>query len=188
MKMNAMTDFTYTVGQALGVISTGCAIARPLCKQKRNILILNIFINALVSANYILIGRFGSASLMCAIAVAQSMVSLQHNAKGTTAKLREVLLFSALYLGFGIFGIVSGPDFVWAVNRENLLEIMPIIGTFTMMAAIFTPKEQTTRKFLLVNGIIWTTYGIIRGSSTFMTNAVSGLAAGGALIRYRKNS
>ena len=183
-----MTDLAYTIGQTLGVVSTGCAIARPLCKKKRNILILNIFINALVSANYILIGRFGSASLMCAIAVAQSIVSLRHNAKGTTAKLGEVLIFSALYLGFGIFGIVSGPDFVWAVNRENLLEIMPIIGTFTMMAAIFTPKEQTTRKFLLVNGIIWTTYGIIRGSSTFMTNAVSGLAAGIALIRYRQKT
>ena len=183
-----MTDPIYLLGQSLGIISTGCAIARPMCKQKRNILLLNIAINVLISANYILIGRFGSASMVCAIAVIQSLVTLRHNANGTTTRLGEVLLFSALYLGFGIFGILSAPGFVPVLNRDNLLETMPIIGTFTMMAAIFTPREQDTRKFLLINGIIWTTYGIIRGSSTFMTNAVSGLAAGIALIRYRKNS
>lgn len=186
--MNGMTNLPYLIGQVLGFISTGCAILRPLCKQKRNILILNIIINFLVSANYILIGRFGSASLMCAIAVIQSVCSLRHNARGTTADVGEIVIFSALYLGFGIFGIVSGPDFVWAMNRENLLEVMPIVGTLTMMAAIFTPNEQNTRRFLLVNGIIWTIYGIIRGSSTFMTNAVSATAAGIALFRYRRKA
>ena len=183
-----MTDLAYTVEQALGLVSTGCAIARPMCKQKRNILILNIIINVLISSNYILIGRFGSAPMVCGVTVIQSIVSLRHHARGTSSKLGEILLFSALYLGFGFFGVASVPGFVWAVNRQNLLESMPIFGTLTMMAAIFAPTEQDTRKFLLVNGIIWTTYGIIQGSSTFMTNAVSGLSAGVALIRYRQKT
>ena len=183
-----MTNLPYLVGQSLGILSTGCAILRPLCKKKRNILLLNIAINALVSANYILIGRFGSACLMCAIAVVQSIISLRHNARGTAAGIGEVAVFSALYLGFGIFGIVTRPNFVRAVNLDNLLELMPVVATFMLMAAIFTPKEQNTRKLLLVNGMIWTVYGIIQGSSTFMTNAVSATAAGSALFRYRQKN
>ena len=183
-----MTDLLYNIGQALGYVSTGCAIIRPLCKEKRRILLMNIIINALVSANYILIGRFGSACLMCGIAVVQSIVTLIHTKKGTTAGVGEIVIFSLLYFGFGVFGIVSRDGFILALNRDNLLETMPVIATFMLMAAIFTPKEQTTRKLLLVNGLIWTAYGIIRGSSTFMTNLVSATAAAIALIRYRQKN
>ena len=183
-----MTDLLYNIGQSLGYVSTGCAVIRPLCKKKWQILVMNIIINALVSANYILIGRFGSACLMCGTAVLQSIVTLIHTKRGTTAGVGEIILFSLLYFGLGILGIVSREGFIPVLNLDNLLETMPVIATFMLMAAIFTPREQTTRKLLLVNGIVWTAYGIIRQSSTFMTNLVSATAAAIALVRYRKQT
>ena len=55
-----------------------------------------------------------------------------------------------------------------------------------MMAAIYAPNEQSTRKLLLANGILWTIYALTKGSSTFLTNATSASAAGIALWRYGK--
>ena len=55
-----------------------------------------------------------------------------------------------------------------------------------MMAAIYAPNEQITRKLLLANGILWTVYALAKGSTSFLTNATSASAACIALCRYRK--
>ena len=59
-----MTEPVYFIGQSLGILSTICAIARPFCKRKMQILALNIGVNLLVATNYILIGQFGSGALL----------------------------------------------------------------------------------------------------------------------------
>ena len=46
-----MTDSVYLIGQGLGILSTICAIARPFCKKKMQILALNIGVNLLVATN-----------------------------------------------------------------------------------------------------------------------------------------
>ena len=35
-----------------------------------------------------------------------------------------MILFLLLYVGFGFYGMISGENFVWAINRANLLELM----------------------------------------------------------------
>lgn len=177
---------SYIIGQTLGVVSTVCAIFRPFCKKKWQIMLLNAAINLLVASNYLLIGSFGSASVLCLLAIVQSLVSAVHDRRGTQPGLWEIALFTAGYLIVGLISIVTAPGFVWALSTDNLLELMPIAGSMLMMAALFAPEPQTIRKFLLANSIIWTTYAILRGSSTFMTNAVSGTASAAALWKYRK--
>ena len=176
--MNAMTEPIYILGQSLGILSTLCAIARPFCGKKQHILLLNIAVNALVAMNYVLIGQFGSGTLLCLVCVIQSLCSMGHLRRGTGAGTGEIALFSLLYLGFGIFGLLRA--------ATPLPELLPIAGTVIMMIAIYIPDEQATRKLLLLNGILWTVYALSRGSSTFLTNAVSATAAGIALWRYRK--
>ena len=178
---------SYIIGQALGFVSTACAIFRPFCKKKWQIMLLNAAINLLVASNYLLIGRLGSASVLCLVAIVQSVVAAVHDRRGTRPTLWEIILFAALYVGVGILGIVTAPGFVPELSTANLLELMPIAGSMLMMAALIAPKPQTIRKFLLANSMIWTTYAILRGSSTFMTNAVSGIASATALYRYRRD-
>ena len=176
----------YIIGQSLGILSTACAIFRPFCKKKWQILTLNAAINLLVASNYLLIGRFGSASVLCLLAIVQSVVGAVHDRRGTPTPMWEIILFTILYLAVGLLGIVAAPGFVFELSAANALELMPIAGAMLMMAALFAPDPQTIRKFLLANSAIWVTYAILQGSSTFMTNAVSGMASATALWKYRK--
>lgn len=180
-----MTDPVYIIGQSLGILSTLCAIARPFCKRKMQILAMNIGVNLLVATNYILIGQFGSGALLGLVCVLQSLCSMAHEARGTRADNREIALFGLLYLIFGLIGFFAAVGFPPVPAFSTLLELTPIAGTALMMAAIYAPNEQTTRHLLLANGILWTIYSLTKGSSTFLTNAASASAAGIALWRYR---
>ena len=180
-----MTDSVYLIGQGLGVFSTLCAIARPFCKKKVQILSMNIAVNLLVALNYILIGQFGSGALLGLVCVVQSLCSIWHEASNNQAPSWEISFFGALYLIFGLIGFFSAVGFPPAPVFSTLLELTPLAGTALMMAAIYAPNEQATRKLLLINGILWTIYALTKGSSTFLTNATSASAAGIALWRYR---
>ena len=180
-----MTESIYLIGQGLGILSTICAIARPFCKKKMQILALNIGVNLLVATNYILIGQFGSGALLGLVCVVQSLCSMAHEAKGSQAGNWEIGLFGILYLIFGLIGFFAAVGFPPAFVFVTVLELTPIAGTALMMAAIYAPNEQATRRLLLFNGILWTLYALTKGSSTFLTNATSASAAGIALWRYR---
>ena len=183
-----MTDPVYLIGQSLGILSTLCAIARPFCKQKRQILWMNIAVNLLVACNYILIGQIGSGAFLGLVCVVQSLCSMRHLSDDRQAGPWEIGLFGGLYLIFGLIGLFTAVGFPPAMEWQTLLELTPLAGTAIMMVAIYTPKEQNTRKLLLLNGILWTTYALFKGSSTFLTNATSATAAGIALWRYHKHN
>ena len=180
-----MTDTVYFIGQGLGILSTLCAIARPFCKRKMQILAMNIGVNLLVATNYILIGQFGSGALLGLVCVVQSIFSMAHEAKSRHAGNWEIAFFGLMYLIFGLVGFFAAVGFPPTPAFSTVLELTPIAGTALMMAAIYAPNEQATRKLLLANGILWTIYALTKGSSTFLTNATSASAAGIALWRYR---
>ena len=178
----------YIIGQILGIGSTVCTIILPFFKKKWQILAANILVNLLISLNFILIGKIGSAAFLCMVAIVQSIVSMVHDSKGTPISLVEKILFLALYVGFGFFGIVTAPGFVWEINTINLLELMPIVGALMLMFSVFSKSEQNMRKFLLVNATIWTIYTAIVGSTAFFTDLVCMISTASALIKYRKKA
>jgi hypothetical protein len=176
----------YLIGQTLGIMSTVCTIILPFLKKKWQLLAANILVNLLICLNMILIGQFGSAAFLCLVAVVQSIVSIGHSTKGTKVSLTEAIIFTVFYVGAGAFGIITAPGFVWEVNASNLLELMPIIGALLLMVSVFSPDEQTTRKWLLGNAIIWTVYTAIVGSTAFFTDLVAVISTSSALYKYRK--
>ena len=178
----------YIIGQILGIGSTVCTIILPFFKKKWQILAANILVNLLISLNFILIGKIGSAAFLCMVAIVQSIVSMVHDSKGAPISLVEKILFLALYVGFGFFGIVTAPGFVPEINTTNLLELMPIVGALMLMFSVFSKSEQTMRKFLLVNATIWTIYTAIVGSTAFFTDLVCMISTASALIKYRKKA
>lgn len=175
----------YIIGQIFGLMSTVCTVILPFFRKKWQILILNIAINVLVAANMVMIGQIGSAAFLCMVAVVQSIVSMRHDSKGTPVSLVEQILFGALYVGFGVLGIVTAPGFVWELSRANLLELMPIMGALMLMFSVFSKDEQTLRKFLLANAVIWTVYSAIVGSTVFFTDLASTISVSAALYKYR---
>lgn len=175
----------YVFGQFLGLLSTVCTIILPFFKKKWQILCTNIAINLLVALNLILIGQFGSACCLCAVAVVQSIVSLFHN-PGHKVSTMETVIFTVLYVGFGFLGIITAPGFLWAINLKNLLELLPILGALALMISVFSPDEQTTRKWLLVNASVWTVYSGMVGSTVFFTDLLAVISTTAALYKYRK--
>lgn len=176
----------YIIGQIFGLMSTVCTIILPFFKKKWQILVLNIGVNLLVAGNMVLIGQIGSAIFLCLVAVVQSIVSMVHDTKGTPVSLGEKVLFLLLYVGFGIFGIVTAPGFVPELSWENLLELMPIVGALMLFFSVFSKDEQTLRKFLLANATIWTLYTAIIGSTVFFTDLAAAISTIAALYKYRK--
>jgi len=176
----------YIVGQIFGILATICSIIASFFKKKWQMLINLMALNLFMMLNFILIGQFGSAACLCIVAVVQSMVSLVHNLKDTKVTFVETILFFILYVGFGIFGMVSAPGFVMEVSFANLLELLPISGAIMNMITVFVKGEQTTRKCILATSCIWMLYTGIIGATTFFSEFACAVTTVIAMYKYRE--
>ena len=175
----------YLIGQFLGLLVPIFTITVPFWKKKWQILLSAIAVNGLMVANLILIDQFGSAVLLCAVAVVQSIVSMVHYFRNTPVTRKENILFFVLYVGLGFVGMFTAPGFEFGFTVHNLIELLPIVGAVMMMLSVFARGEQTTRKFLLANASIWMVYTGIIGSTTFFAEVGAVIADCIALYKYR---
>ena len=176
----------YLIGQILGIGATIVSILMPMLHKKWQMLAATIGCNLLLALNFILIGQLGSGAYLCFVAIIQSVVSMRHTVRNTKASTAEQFLFLGLYIGFGLFGIVTAPGFVLEASYSNLLELLPIVGAAILTFSIFAPNEQTTRKFLLANITIWAVYTALIGSTTFFAEVAAFITTATALYKYRK--
>ena len=142
--------------------------------------------NLLMAIHFFLIGQIGSAIFLYFVAILQSMVSMYHTKKQSQVSHWEQLLFCGLYVGLGLFGIVTAPGFTPEVNAANLLELLPIFASSMLTFSIFARKEQTTRIFLLINASLWAVYMAIVGSTGFFAELFTAVTTLLALWKYRK--
>ena len=176
----------YLTGQICGLIGTVITLIQPQFRKKFHILICTILVNGLNALNFTFIGQLGASVYLCLVAVVQALVMMWHNHKESAVTKWENILFLLLYVGFGIYGMVSVPDFAWGLTWANALEILPIIGALMLMLSVFAPTEQKTRLFLLFNGAAWLVYTAVIGATAFFTCVVAMVSAGIALWKYRK--
>ena len=132
----------YLLGQICGIIGTIITIIQPQFRSKVQILVCGILVNAMSSLNFALIGQTGSAVFLCLIAIVQSIISIWHEKHNTKVSSFESILFFFLYVGFGLFGMISAEGFVWEISRKNALELLPIIGALMLMLSVFAKKER----------------------------------------------
>lgn len=178
----------HTLGQVLGLGATALSIIVPLFKKKWQMVLNTLLINILIALNFIFIGEIGSAAYLCMVAVVQCVISLIHLRRHTKATGTETAIFLFLYLGFGLLGLMSSPDFVWAVNARNLLELLPICGALVSMIFVFIPDEQKARWCLLLTCSIWAVYMGIIGSTAVFSQLATAAITVAALFKYHKKS
>lgn len=176
----------YIIGQILGIVATVVIVAMPIFQKKWQMLAATLAGNLLMALNFILIGQIGSAIFLYFVAIVQTVVSMIHTVKGSAVHPWEQMLFCALYVGLGIFGILTAPGFVPEWNRTNLLELLPIFGSAMLTFSIFAASEQTTRFFLLINASVWSVYTGIVGSTGFFAEVITAFTTVYALWKYRK--
>jgi len=175
----------YIMGQILGLIATAQCIIEPFFKKKWQMLVNEILENLFMALNYLLIGSVGSAFFMCMVAVAQSFVSFVHTRKETKVTLAEKGIFFVLYVGCGFYGLFTAPGYIPGINFQNMLELLPIIGAVLNMITVFVRDEQKTRKFLLLNALVWCVYTAVIMSTTFFAEFFAAVSTGIALYKYR---
>lgn len=176
----------YYIGQFFGLLTIVCSLIMPFLKKKWQLLWANIAINTLVILNMALIGQFGSAIFLCLVAIVQSVIALPRTRTDKEPGTRETILFTVLYVGFGFMGIVTAPNFVWAINYRNLLELLPILGALSQMISVFVRDEQQVRKWLLCNAIFWVIYSAAVGSSVVFNDILAVISTSMALWKYRR--
>ena len=178
----------YLLGQFCGILGMIFTILQPQCKRKQNMLLCCILVNGFNAANFFLLGQTGSSVLLCLVAVVQALLGIHHERRQTEVSRTETLVFFALYLGFGFYGLFSSEGFVWAVNRHNLLELLPIVGALMLMLSVFAKDEQRTRGFLFLNGASWLVYSAMIGSTVVFSCVICMLSTSLALWKYRKQA
>ena len=176
----------YALGQICGLIGTVVTIATPQFRTKQQILLCNALVNALNALNFSLIGEGGSAVFLCLVAILQSFVSIWHERKQKEVYIWESVLFSVLYIGFGVYGMITSEGFIWAFTLHNLLQLLPIIGAMMLMFSVFAKGEQKTRVYLLLNGASWFVYTAAIGSTAFFSTIASMISSIIALWKYRE--
>lgn len=176
----------YIIGQAFGLLASGISVLNPVYRKKWMMLLNNLFTNLFYGLNLVFLGEIGSGIFLFAVAVLQAAINLFHSLRGKEAKLPEKLIFLALYVGLGFYGLVTSPDFVPGINLQNLIELLPIIGAVFSMSFVFAPKEQTARKFLICCDSTWAIYYIIIGSTGIVGSLLSITLCLISLYRYRQ--
>lgn len=176
----------YIIGQVIGIVASIVAILIPLYKKKWQMLVNNIIVNFLLGLNLIFLDEIGSGIFLFAVGVLQGIINLIHTLRGEEVKLPEKLIFLVLFVGLGVYGLVTAPGFVPAVNGKNLLELLPIIGAVLSMCFVFARQEQRARKFLLCCDCAWATYYAFIGSTAILGNIASITLCLIAMFAYRK--
>lgn len=176
------------IGQIIGVIASVVTVLNPVYKKKWQMLVNNIMTNLLLGLNLVFLGEFGSGIFLFAVAVVQAIINLLHTLRNEVVKTPEKIIFFILYVGLGLYGLVTGPEFVPGFNVRNFVELMPIAGAVFSMCFIFARREQVARRFLLCCDSLWGMYYIIIGSSAVLGSIVSVTLCLISLYRYRDRS
>jgi len=164
----------YYIGQALGLVATGCCFATPLLKKKWQMLVLTGAANLLFALNLILIDQVSSAILIYLVAMVQSAVSYWHVQKEKPVTAAENILFLVLYVGCG------------AIGFKSLLNLLPILGAIFNMLATFQRDEQKTRVLILLNAVCFFTFCFIVGSTSMFAELLAIITSIAGMIKYRK--
>ena len=176
----------YLIGQIIGLMATATDIAIPQFKKKWQMLAANILVNALLGLNLVFLEEIGSGIFLFAVAVVQAIVNLIHTLREQPPKKWEYVLFFCLYVGLGIFGLVTAPGFVPAINGKNLLELLPIVGAVFSMLFVSTREENKARKYLMCCNVCWAVYHTIIRSTAVFGALFSGISCLIAILRNRK--
>lgn len=165
----------YIAGQIVGILVTITVIVIQQLKSRKQILWASVLVNILGALNVLLIdGKLGSGVTVNFVAIAQILVALWHEKRGSQEKLTEKIIFLALYVGVGIMSYTSP------------LDILAILAAVFYMVAMLQKKEQKIRLCLLANMTSWTIYHGILGSTGIFAQLAGIVSALIALYRYRK--
>ena len=140
-------------GQIVGIFVTISAIVGNQMPKRWQIMIGLAITNFLSVINTFLVGTGISVTLLCVVAVCNSLVNAYKSKKGLDNTTLEKIVFSILYLvawGMGFYLSYIG-------GKANWLELLPLAGTVFFILSMIVPKERdiTTLRYFLRKTASW---------------------------------
>lgn len=169
-------------GQIVGIFVTISAIVGNQMPKRWQIMIGLAITNFLSVINTFLVGTGISVTLLCVVAVCNSLVNAYKSKKGLDNTTLEKIVFSILYLvawGMGFYLSYIG-------GKANWLELLPLAGTVFFILSMIVPKERDIRVCTLINMLIYIVYHIIFRNIAVMAQIFSSVSVCIALFRYRE--
>ena len=170
------------VGQIIGVFVTISAIISNQMEKRWQIMLGLAITNILSVVNTFLVGTGISVTLLCFVAVCNSLVNAYKSKKGIANTSLEKIVFSVLYIvawGIGFYLSYIGGKASW-------LELLPLAATIFFILSMIFPKERDIRICSLINMLIYIVYHVIFGNIAVMAQIFSSVSVCIALFRYRE--
>ncbi|MBR3319674.1 YgjV family protein [Candidatus Saccharibacteria bacterium] len=164
------------IAHVFGVLSTISSVCSMQFKKRKQIFTALLLLSVFAALNLIFLGSFSSAYITIFGAVELIINSLFERAKKPVPKI-----VIALYV---IVNIVLG-----ALNFNGWLDILPIICALIFCATLLTRNEQTIRKEMLTNQILWLIFDFSVGAyALVVSNILTIISTSIAIYRFSKKT
>ena len=145
----------------------------PLFKKKWQILTGAMFNNLFIGLNFVLLGETFSG-LVSLLGIVQCVLAIWHVVREKPVPLAESIVFAIIGVSMSLGGLTK------------IIGILPVIAIVAYNISVFVPKEQTVRKFLLLNAGAWLLYDALIMSTSFFGHIIGFVSTAIALFKYRE--
>ena len=164
----------FYIAQGIGLIVTGLSLIGQHFKKMHWIVLTEVMMNVLCAVQYLLLpdGTSGMWVSIIASANAMSMLICGKFGNPDDRKLPNILcvVFAAAQLAVGIRNI-----HVW-------YDALPVMGAMIFAVTILQTKPFRYRVLRIVNGIVWSIYGLCVGAYTGILTQMLGVFSAVAAI------
>ncbi|MBR5389295.1 YgjV family protein [Candidatus Saccharibacteria bacterium] len=164
----------FIIAQIFGVLSIICSVCSMQFKKRKHIFIALLLLSVFAALNLIFLDSFSSAYITIFGIVEMLINSLFERKKKSVPKL--VIAF------YVIVNIALG-----ALNFTGWLDILPIACALVFCATLLTKNEQTIRKEMLLNQILWLVFDFsVCAYMLVVSNILTIISTSIAIYRFSK--
>lgn len=156
------------ISQILGYGSTLASVVGFQLKKQWQIVISQLFANALVALSYLFLGPGQMiGGIVCFAGALQTFVNFLYYKKGKTPSKLSIVIF------FVVYALASGIPMLFMESVKIPYDLLPFFGSVSFLFAISAKNASVTRWLFVVNVAIWILY-----------DAISSPLALGALVSH----
>jgi hypothetical protein len=180
--VDPIVAFYLAQGVSIGA-GVACIFMMQLKKMKA-VLIMQIIVNLLVSANFFLLGG-GSGALVSLLGVACSLVIYFYESKNRKIPVWIIVGFIIAYFACAVYNIIVTKDF---------MEIVPALGATFFVISLAQKEARNFRKWSALNPVCWMPYDLYMASyvmslvhlGIFVSAVVGMIRLDGLFSKHRK--
>lgn len=140
----------FWLAQGISVIAGVLAVVMLQLKNIKLMLLFQVLINLIGSANYLLMDG-GSGMVLSLVAIFHAVVMYFYNVREMKPHLPVSVAFILVYFACAVYNLVV---------KQDLMEILPAFAAFCFSMSLVQKKPSIFRIWTLFNPVFWVPYDI----------------------------